>query len=250
MQASAGRAFEAIRRWQRPDGAWRPAPGVDEAHWSTSLALLACQGRGVRDVRADAAVQWLLRVQGNEGGWLRSVIRGIKGAEADQNEDLHGWPWRDGNSSWVEPSSYALMALKRAGQGTHARTQMAEAMILDRRCADHGWNYGNKRVYAVAMPSYGETTAIALLGLQGNQEAAKSVPCATGHWKSQPIGLARAWLGIALRANGALTQAETESRLGEAVPAGGDIALTALEAIALAADGGRRWFGIPRSGNS
>jgi len=239
------KGLDALKSWQRPDGAFRPAAAIDETHWSTSLALLALQAGGERGPAAAAALQWMLSVEGNEGGWLRSVVRAIRGAEADQDEELHGWPWRTGNSSWIEPSSYALMAAKRAGLGGHARVRMAEAMILDRRCTDGGWNYGNKRVYRVTMPSYGETTAIALLGLQGHAEAGRSVGRALEHWKSQPVGLARAWLAIALRVYGAVGAAEVAERLGDQVPAGGDITLTALEAMALAPEAAGRAFGVP-----
>ena len=168
------------------------------------------------------------------------VLKHFIKMQAEQNEELHGWPWRPGNSSWVEPTSFALMALKR--HGGHARVAEAEAMILDRRCEDGGWNYGNRRVYDVALPSFPETTAVALLGLQGRKEAALALPRAQAFWREKPRGIARVWLALALQMHGRLDAAPA---FEENLPLGGSLSITALEAVALQPGAAKTHFGVP-----
>jgi hypothetical protein len=45
-------------------------------------------------------------------------------------------------------------------------------MLEDRQCDDGGWNYGNAVVLGDRLPSYGQTTAVALLALQGDPRMA------------------------------------------------------------------------------
>jgi hypothetical protein len=73
----------------------------------------------------------------------------------------------DGTFSWVEPTSYALLALKINGTRIHPRIQEAERLIADRVCTDGGWNYGNRKVRGIALTSMMPTTALAAMALQG-----------------------------------------------------------------------------------
>ena len=120
-----------------------------------------CEMR-MRSVRS--SVDWLLRVVGAEHNlWTRTgaFLHLIK-ARLDVSHE--GWPWREGNASWIEPTAHTLVALKkvagqyRAGEVEH-RIQDGEALILSRRCTDGGWNYGTPNMLYVDLPSYPETTA-------------------------------------------------------------------------------------------
>ena len=254
QRAAADRALALVRRWQRPDGAFRPCLAIDEPHWATSLALMAMQSeaRGAgqsspsKDEAQARAAMWLLGIKGAEGGWLNSLLKRFVTMPAEQNEELHGWPWRPGTSSWIEPTAHALVALKRAGVAAQGRIVMGEQMILERRCEDLGWNYGNRRVYGVAVPSYPETTALALLGLQGRREAGASRERARRFWNGGPRGMGRAWLGIAMQSHGWMPGVDFD----EALPLGGDLTLTALEAVALQPAAVRRHFSISLTGSS
>jgi hypothetical protein len=81
---------------------------------------------------------------------------------------------------------------------------MGEKMILERRCSDGGWNYGNRKVLGTDLPSYPETTALALLGLSGNPALDLSAPLslALRQWKATRSPLARAWLSVSMRSHG------------------------------------------------
>jgi hypothetical protein len=82
--------------------------------------------------------------------------------------DLKGWAWTDGAFSWVEPTAYALIALKklvRDGSESEVISE-AERLLYDRMCRGGGWNYGNSTVLGVDLPPYPDTTALALIALQ------------------------------------------------------------------------------------
>jgi hypothetical protein len=90
------------------------------------------------------------------------------------NQDLIGWPWTTGNFSWVEPTSYCMIALKKIrrelpANTVHSRLDQAELMIYDRMCDGGGWNYGNSEVYEEKLWAYPDTTAIALIATQDHR---------------------------------------------------------------------------------
>jgi hypothetical protein len=124
----------------------------------------------------------------------------------------------------------------------HRRVDVAERMLLQRRCVDGGWNYGNRVVRAVALPSYPETTAVALLGLQGHAPDAlePSLSRAAGYWQETKSPLAKAWLTICLRNYGV---AEVERQPAVAIPSkpSQDILLAALQSMA-EPGGGHHFF--------
>ena len=64
----------------------------------------------------------------------------------DIDVTLTGWPWGEGTFSWVEPTSWACLALHRLGQGDHPRVQEGERLLLDRAFDQGGVNYGNRMI--------------------------------------------------------------------------------------------------------
>lgn len=107
---------------------------------------------------------------------LQSALVALKGmslAEPDAKQDntLQGWPWVRDTFSWVEPTAWALLALKLAGRATRSvvaaqRQEEAERLLLNRVCVGGGWNYGNASTLGQDLRPYVPTTAIALLALQ------------------------------------------------------------------------------------
>jgi hypothetical protein len=78
---------------------------------------------------------------------------------------LVGWPWVAGTHSWVEPTAYAVLALRAAGKSEHARVREAVELILDRALPEGGWNYGNRRIFDNVLRPFPATTGVALAGL-------------------------------------------------------------------------------------
>ena len=97
-----------------------------------------------------------------------------------------------GTSSWVEPTAHSLIALKKTFALLPApelteRIRSGEALLLDVRCKDGGWNYGSAWALGEDQRSYPETTALALLGLQGRAEAGSSVDLAKSWLPETPV---------------------------------------------------------------
>ncbi len=183
---------------------------VPEANWTSALCLTVYIARSIRDKAFDRGLARVLRTVGAEGSFLMEITQHINPAMVEFDNRVQGWPWRPNNGSWVEPTVHSMVALKHvvrlSGESANflsirARTGAAERMLMNRRCDDGGWNYGNSRVWSRVLPSYPETTGIALLGLQ-NRPAAELKPSlgiAEKYWRETQSPLAKAWLSIALR---------------------------------------------------
>ncbi len=126
------------------------------------------------DSRLQNGVKWLVGSSGVESGWLNVVAARLRLVRQERDVGLKSWPWKPGNSGWVEPTAHALVALKQASAKISSgelrgRVQMGEAQLMDVRSRDGGWNYGSPAALGVDLPSYPETTALALLALQGRR---------------------------------------------------------------------------------
>ena len=232
--AAVDRGWNLLRSWQRPDGAFRPCAAVDEPHWSTSLVVtLACM-TGVIDDVFYRGLGWLLSSAGVEGQLFFRLAHWIRPAIVELDPSLPGWPWEVGASSWVEPTAHALMALRCAAKcvprpDLAGRIGLAERMLLDRRCRDGGWNFGNRRVLGADLPSYPETTALALMALGGHAAVrwGAALDGVDSAWHKTRSPLARAWLSSCLLMYRG-TRPEPADRDG--CPEN-DLLVTAIEAI-------------------
>ncbi|HXA64423.1 MAG TPA: prenyltransferase/squalene oxidase repeat-containing protein [Bryobacteraceae bacterium] len=231
--ASLDRAFKLLRSWQTPDGSSRPSGEVQGGTWVTAQAVTLACVRGIYDDKVRNSVDWLLRVVGAESSAAMRAAAFFHLLKTKADFSHEGWPWRDGNASWVEPTAQALVALKKVSKKNRSpeldrRVSEGEALLLSRRCSDGGWNQGNPNVLNYDLPSYPETTALALLGLQGRSRAELDQPLAlAARFRAETrSSLARAWLVIALRCHGGDPQPA-----GQDTSASTDIMLTALQAL-------------------
>jgi hypothetical protein len=226
------RAWGLIRSWQLPDGSHRPGVEVQDGTWVTAHAVTLACVFGTHDQGFHRSVDWLLRVSGSETRLAWRLASYLHLLATDLNPNHQGWPWRDGNSAWIEPTAHTLVALKKASVYVRTsklrhRVRDGEAMVLNRRCHDGGWNCGSPNTFRYDLPSYPETTAVALLGLQGRPKSDIAGPLAMAQkfHSETKSSLARAWLSIALR----LFNEPVPTRTDEAAPR--DILLAALEAL-------------------
>jgi hypothetical protein len=107
---------------------------------------------------------------------LARLILGEKGKRLEQStvfrqdNSLQAWPWVDGTFSWVEPTCWCLLLIKKLrtqlGPEADERIGVAEAMLHDRACSDGGWNYGSSNVYGQELFPYVSTTALGLMAMQ------------------------------------------------------------------------------------
>lgn len=235
-------AIGFLLRIQNPDGSW-PAFAGDGGRESgfTGLALYVLRGFGVQGRATDRAARWLLQARGREGGWFwrwkfRTFDRHVR---FDPNK--FGWSWTPETVSWVVPTSYSLLALKRGNHHSrraHRRICRGVEMLYDRICPGGGWNAGNGIVYGSSMVPHPDTTAIALLALQG-EPASEPISTSLGWLERRaetcfaPWSLA--WTILALAAYERPVAGLTERLAGLAEPAGiQDCATLAVTARALA----------------
>jgi Prenyltransferase and squalene oxidase repeat len=232
-EPEADRAWELVSTWQEKDGGWHPSAEVGFPHASTALAVTVAMARGEFGTPFQNGVQWLLGAVGAESQMYKRIILrvgSVFGMVEDQRDfSLKGWPWKLETSSWVEPTSHALVALKKAaakipGKELHERVRLGEEMLLNVRCVDGGWNYGNRTARGDELVSYPETTGIALMGLQGRPELGPALDLAGKMLRETASPMALAWLTIAMRVNGIFV----EPRDTKASP---DVLITALEAL-------------------
>ena len=186
---------------RNPDGGWPYYAGKTSRLEPTAWALLALHAAGER-VSSDPLLVWPRR-----DGWfldrsslavnvgfngltaivlrdlnapaevtapLRAAMINAKGEKIAsssinrQDNSLQGWAWTQGTFSWVEPTAWGLIALKRSGprdQAASARIAEAERLLADRVCKDGGWNHGNSNMLGVDLMPYVPTSALGLIAL-------------------------------------------------------------------------------------
>ena len=185
-------ARELLERARNPDGGFGPRPGAPSEPEPTALGAIALDAA---DARA-----WLVANQRDDGsfgivdGFVRDeAATGLAILALDDGEpreraldrleilegehiafdpstpmdgDIPAWPWTDDTFTWVEPTSRAMLALKRYRPASPRIVQGIE-MLRDRRSVGGGWNYGNRVVLGEDLPPFAHTTAIAVLAVRG-----------------------------------------------------------------------------------
>lgn len=159
------RSFESLQLHAVGDGRFRLNRGRPEAVWSTAQVLFT---RYVfRDFLPDKGEtetisSRLLAIQGKR---VEDDDREIN----DVNGTIMGWPWATPNFSWVEPTAWACLALRKAGQESHPRVKEGQQLLLDRALESGGVNYGNRNVLGKALDPIPACTALMLLALQDTE---------------------------------------------------------------------------------
>ncbi|MFQ5851583.1 MAG: prenyltransferase/squalene oxidase repeat-containing protein [Candidatus Binatia bacterium] len=163
---------------QNANGSWPLTGQLQEGSWASALAILPLAASERHRQGAVRGAKWLLRQEGRDLGWAASLIYRLAPEKlaVQLNPDLKGWSWTSGTFSWVEPTAYALIAIKKLRpylQGTYAeeRIRQGELMIYDRICEGGGWNHGNAKVLGENMWPYPDMTALALIALQDHRAA-------------------------------------------------------------------------------
>ena len=233
-EPAADRAWKLLSSWQLPDGSWKPAADVQVSSWGTSLCATLAMVRNEWGQPLANGVKWLVGSSGVESNWLNVAAARLRLVKQERDIGLKCWPWKPGNSGWVEPTVHALVALKQASANLssselRSRVQMGEAQLMDVRSRDGGWNYGSPAALGVDLPSYPETTALALVALQGRNDLSndlgKAFDLARRQMGETPSPMARAWLTIAMRLHGV----KPEELSGDPQS---DLMITGIEALA------------------
>ena len=176
--ASKKRGLDWLLKRQRAEGSWPVSDSTHDGSWATALAIIALNRFPGHQQQTRMASDWLLKQEGRTPGILARLIGAFvsSGNAVALNPDLKGWPWIARTFSWVEPTSYALIALKQMrayvpASNLEERIQQGEMMLYDRMCKGGGWNYGNSKVFGEALWPYPDVTAVALIALQDHQSS-------------------------------------------------------------------------------
>ena len=158
--------------------------------------------------------------------------------EFRQDNSLQGWSWVDGTFSWMEPTAWCLLALKRAtdrSDTSATRIDEAERLLFDRVCQSGGWNYGNAYVLDKALHPYVPTTALGLLALQDRRDhdvVHQSLAYLEAEQLSEASGTALGLTGLCLRIYGRPTAA-VEQLLHESFTGTAFLGNAAVQGLAL-----------------
>ncbi len=238
-------ALGLLALWQRADGLLtedKMAPPNLAFNALASLVLLHMERRG--GARPSSTVP-------DRPGLVTGLqrIAGVAVASSPairQDSRLRGWPWIDGTFSWVEPTSWCVLSLKKArlvaGDSIdRGRIEEAERMLVDRCCEGGGWNYGNASVFGSNLHPYVPTTAEALIALQDramHPVVTRSLAWLCSHCQDEPSGPALALSVLCLRAYDREAPDKIETRLAgqaEATLDFGNMASIAMTAVGLSA---------------
>ena len=187
--------------------------------WPVRDGLLLERANGLENIAFHAlALLTLLALQGTHqagNAHLLEALQQAKGVRLPpsrinrQDDSLQAWSWISGTFSWVEPTAWCLLALKKSQrQGSAinaARVHDGEAVLLDRCCVLGGWNYGNSNMLGKELRPYVPTTGVALLAMRdrvAEPAISRSVTFLENAAVSERSALALALALIALRTFG------------------------------------------------
>jgi hypothetical protein len=223
----ARKTAAALVAMQQPNGEVAVRAGEQSPGWPTSLAISAwcsfeqASGRrkppgnygavGAQNDREtdvsrspftdqiDRAIAWL----------LDDAHRGQAVPRSDNfghNTELIGWAYAEQTHSWVEPTAFAVLALKSVGRGSDPAAREGVAVLIDRQLPGGGLNYGNTYVLGQFIRPHLEPTGIAVLALVKETDASNRLAKSLA-WLRRSVGpettpLSLAWALLGLRAHG------------------------------------------------
>lgn len=238
---------------QQPHGGVGLSPQETEPHWPTPLAILVWQSL-VRAAVPSAPGDRLTAAVHRSVHWLLTTTGKVLPQTEEVGHDtlLRGWPWVDGTHSWLQPTAFAVLALRSTDHANHPRTLEARRLLVDRLLPDGGANCGNTIVLGQTLRPHQEPSGQALLALAGTGETDPRIAKTIAYLEASlapdtaAASLAYALTGLAAHgrwpADGAerLARAAEQTRRRGASPA--RLALVALAALGDAAP----WITLPR----
>ncbi len=181
-----------VRAAQNTDGGFGPRAGLPSEPEPTALATIALDDAGGRTWLgshqiSDGSVPFDAAIVVNDSATAFAAIafeagqgrdRALDHVEATQarsvrstaaiphDSSVHGWAWTEETFGWVDPTARAVLALRLLRPDAPA-IEDGVGMLRDRETVGGGWNYGNRVVFGGDLWPYAQTTASALIALQG-----------------------------------------------------------------------------------
>jgi hypothetical protein len=226
-----------LREARSADGGFGSRPGQPSEPEPTALATIAlddADGRawlgehqvGDGSVAFDAATvvndsATAFAAIGFEGGDGReraldhleqTLARAVRSTPAIPHDpSFRGWAWTEHTTGWVDPTSRATLALRLLRPVAPAIAD-GLGLLADRETVGGGWNYGNRVVFGDDLWPYAQTTAVALLALQGAdpQLEGRGMDVLRTLWRDEREG------GLSLAMSNAVLELRRDSDAAEA----------------------------------
>ena len=199
LLATATPDRQVLEGWPRRDGLPVEGPsGAVNIAFAGLAAFTGFSGRAETHGFAEGVVRALGAVRG---------VRLASSEEVRQDNSLQGWPWMTDTFTWVEPTAWCLLALKRwrrlGGRASWlaARVDAGEAVLADRAIPTGGWNYGNPVVNGKVLSAFAPTTVVALLALRDRPRdpaVARSLQWLASHRLTETSGSALGLVALCL----------------------------------------------------
>jgi hypothetical protein len=199
---NSARGLQLLRKAQLANGSWPASAEMSNGCWLTALACWVLNPDPQAREAVVAGVKWICNDWPRDGSlWRRWRGRLSHHKITEQNDSYRGWGWTPQTSSWVEPTSFALILLancpiKSLPEIAARRRELARRMLYDRMCPGGGWNCGNPMVYGVAGEPLVVPTVWALLALRDAPDRAEFVMSL--EWLEKNIANARGAGSLAL----------------------------------------------------
>lgn len=153
-------AGRLLVRAQNGDGSLGVDLRIKRPRWPTPYAVLAWSALGQHRQPATRATRFLLTRRG-------TTAKQRADSPLGHDTTIVGWPWVEGTHSWVEPTAAAVLALRRAGYGDHARVREGLRLLADRPVPSGGWNFGNSTLFGTGLAAQPGPTGWALIASGG-----------------------------------------------------------------------------------
>lgn len=171
--------IDFLPRTALPCGLWGAVEGDPDPSWMSAFALLLLRQRGAAPKGLAAGRDALLAWTHGYGDRLTPEFLASARQVYRLDFRIQGWPWFGATSTWVEPTAWAMVALRGAGcPENHPRLIAARAYLADRACPSGGWNYGNPHVLGQDLEALPLPTAAAVIALSTGPRPPAGAPAA------------------------------------------------------------------------
>ena len=110
------KGIESIRITQSPEGGWTVSVSDNQpTSWATALAGFALLNlEGLISASGLAANFLLNAAQKTPRNWILKMAEWMQSWDSSYvDQNLRGWNWNSGTATWIEPTAYGLIFLKK-----------------------------------------------------------------------------------------------------------------------------------------
>lgn len=166
------RASLYLASLQDSTGAIRVPGAFAKSYWPTGPAIVALHHVQPDSPIIKKALGWLFSQRTKTKEMNEELAR-----DFEIDTSLVGWSWTEDTFSWVDPTSWVILALRHTGHAEHPRTVEGLKLLLDRAYPEGGANCGNRRIYGTMTEPVPANTCSLLLAHSGLGDHPKLAAC-------------------------------------------------------------------------